>query len=334
VIIITVFVLTGLVAWVLSCFFASEYSPFSIHDAPNSRSLHEHPTPRTGGVAILIAIALGWGVLFYLGHRSDILVWIIVAVVLVAFISFLDDMITLSAVPRFVVHGVAAILLILGGLVLPWGVVGVLLTWFAIVWMLNLYNFMDGMDGFSAGMSLFGFGFLGLAGWLAGAQTYAFYSWVIALGAAGFLATNFPPARIFMGDMGSISLGLLAAAFSLWGVRDGLFSLWVPVLIFSPFVVDATVTILRRLLSGEKIWLAHRSHYYQRLVLAGWSHRRTVIFEYLLMFCCGVTAIFGQAAEMNLWVLLGVCGCIYLAIMVWVGRLESVKANGNRSAPS
>ena len=317
--------ITGLVAWGLSYLLASEYSPFSIHDAPNSRSLHEHPTPRTGGVAILIAVSLGWGILYYLGYWSDILSWIITAAILVAFISFLDDVITLSALPRFAVHGVAAALLIMGGLILPWGVAGILLTWLAIVWILNLYNFMDGMDGFSAGMTLFGFGFLGLAGWLEGAQTYAFYSWVIALGAVGFLVMNFPPARIFMGDIGSIPLGLLAVAFSLWGIRDGLFPLWTPVLIFSPFVVDATVTILRRLLCGEKIWQAHRSHYYQRLVLAGWSHRRTALFEYLLMFCCGVTAILArQTTELNLWLLLGVWGSVYIAIMVWVGRLEEV----------
>ena len=322
--VIVVFVVAGLVAWGLSFLLASEYSPFSIHDAPNSRSLHDHPTPRTGGVAILVAVSLGWGILFYLGYRPDILLWIIAAVVLVALISFLDDVITLSALPRFAVHGIAAALLIYGGLVLPWGVIGVLLTWFVIVWMLNLYNFMDGMDGLSAGMTLFGFGFLGLAGWMEGAQVYAFYAWVIVLGSMGFLALNFPPARIFMGDIGSIPLGLLAVAFSLWGVRDGLFPLWVPALIFSPFVVDATVTILRRLLRGEKIWQAHRSHYYQRLVLAGWSHKRTALFEYLLMFCCGVTAIFAkQVTEINVWVLLGVWGSLYIAIMAWVGRQES-----------
>lgn len=315
--------ITGLVAWGLSSLLASEYSPFSIHDAPNSRSLHEHPTPRTGGLAILVAVSLGWGILFYQGHRPDILAWIVGAAILVALISFLDDVVTLSALPRFAIHGVAAAVLIMGGLVLPWGVAGILLTWLAIVWMLNLYNFMDGMDGFSAGMTLFGFGFLGLAGWLEGAQAYALYSWAIALGSVGFLALNFPPARIFMGDIGSIPLGLLAAAFSLWGVRDGLFLLWTPVLIFSPFVVDATVTILRRLLCGEKIWQAHRNHYYQRLVLAGWSHRRTALFEYLLMFCCGVTAILArQTAEINLWILLGVWGSLYIAIVAWVGRLE------------
>jgi len=316
--------ITGLVAWSLSYLLASEYSPFSIHDAPNSRSLHKHPTPRTGGVAILMAISLGWGVLFYLGYWADILVWIIAAAVLVALVSLLDDIMTLSASPRFAVHGIAAVVLIWGGLVLPWGIVGMLLTWFTIVWMLNLYNFMDGMDGLSAGMTLFGFGFLGLAGWQEGAQVYAFYAWVIALGAGGFLAMNFPPARIFMGDIGSIPLGLLAVAFSLWGVRDDLFPLWVPVLIFSPFVVDATVTIFRRLFDGEKIWQAHRSHYYQRLVLMGWSHKRTVFFEYLLMFCCGVTAILvSQVAETNAWVLLGVWGSLYIIIMIWVGRLET-----------
>jgi len=322
--VIVIFVFTSFVAWGLSYLFASENSPFSIHDAPNFRSLHEHPTPRTGGLAILVAVSLGWCMLFYLGYRPDILPWIIAASILVAAISFWDDMITLSALPRFAVQGVAAALLMWGGLIFPWGWMGVLLTWFVIVWVLNLYNFMDGMDGLSAGMALFGFGFLGLAGWLEGGQAYAFYAWVVALGAAGFLMLNFPPARIFMGDIGSIFLGLLAVSFSLWGVRDGLFLLWVPALIFSPFVVDATVTILRRLFDGEKIWQAHRSHYYQRLVLMGWSHKRTTLSEYLLMFFCGLTAILArQVTEINLWVLLGVWGGLYIAIMAGVGRLEA-----------
>ena len=314
-----------LVAWGLSVLLASKNSPFLIHDMPNARSLHQIPKPRTGGIAILVAIALGWGILFYLGYQPDIFIWVVPSLFLVAIISFVDDLITLSALLRFFIHGVAAAILIFGGLVISWCLAGLLLTWIVILWMLNLYNFMDGMDGLSAGMTVFGFGFLGLAGWQEGMQTYALYSWVIALGTAGFLVLNFPPARIFMGDIGSIPLGLLAAIFSLWGIRDGIFPLWVPVMIFSPFIVDATVTMLRRLLRGEKIWQAHRSHYYQRLVLIGWGHKRTVLFEYLLMLCCGVLALFARdLTEINLWIFLGIWGGVYIAIMVWIGRLEEI----------
>lgn len=311
-------------AWGLSLLLASRFSPLAIHDAPNARSLHDTPTPRSGGLAILIAIAIGWGMLFLQGYRPDPLPWILAAIVLVGVISFLDDVLTLSALPRFAVHGLAAVLLIWGGLVLPWGTLGIVLSWLAIVWMLNLYNFMDGMDGFSAGMTLCGFAFLALLGWQAGSEAFALYAAVVALAGAGFLLVNFPPARLFMGDIGSIPLGLMAAGFSLWGIRDGLFPLWLPVLVFSPFVVDATVTILRRLLRGEKIWQAHRSHYYQRLVLSGWSHRRTVLAEYFLMIACGLTAVFAaQQTPATQWLLVAIWGIVYIILAVLVRSRET-----------
>jgi UDP-N-acetylmuramyl pentapeptide phosphotransferase/UDP-N-acetylglucosamine-1-phosphate transferase len=94
-----------------------------------------------------------------------------------------------------------------------------------------------------------------------------------------------------MGDVGSSSLGFLAAGLSLWADRSGLFPIWVSVLVFSPFVVDATATILRRAIRGERVWAAHRSHYYQRLVLLGWGHRRTVLCEYLFMMGAALSAV-------------------------------------------
>ena len=135
--------------------------------------------------------------------------------------------------------------------------------------MTNLYNFMDGMDGLAGGMGVFGFGFLGLAGWLHGDTGFAVQSWVIAAAALGFLRFNFPPAQIFMGDAGSTVFGFLAAVFILQAQRRGLLPVWCGILIFSPFVVDATVTLIRRVLRGDAIWIAHRSHYSQRLVTLG-----------------------------------------------------------------
>ena len=181
----------------------------------------------------------------------------------------------------------AALLLYLGGL--RWAQIGLpgldaaLPDWLAlgltllyIVWMINLYNFMDGMDGFAGGMAVFGFGALAVLGLIGDALTFAISGLVIAAAAGGFLTRNFPPARIFLGDVGSSVLGLLAAAMTLWGAGLGLFPLWVGLLVFSPFIVDATWTLLRRIVNAEPFWRAHRSHHYQRLVLAGWGHRRTV----------------------------------------------------------
>ncbi len=127
-----------------------------------------------------------------------------------------------------------------------------------------------------------------------------------------------------MGDVGSAMLGLLAAAFSLWGISDGIFSWWFPVLVFSPFVVDATVTLIRRILNRERIWEAHRSHYYQQLVQSGWGHKKTVLAEYTMMICCGVSGLLAQlcnepaltAAVLLAWAV------VYGAVAVWVHRIS------------
>lgn len=303
----------------------SSKSPLQILDAPNERSLHEHPTPRTGGVAILTSLIVAW---FWLAMNFLCPVeifWIAGAAILVACISFLDDLRGVSPLLRITVHGLAAILLIVGGGLSLDGIFGVIITWLAIIWMLNLYNFMDGMDGFAGGMAVCGFAFLGLAGWLHGNEVYAYYAWVISAASCGFLLLNFPPARIFMGDSGSATLGLLVASFSLWGIGNGSFPIWFPILVFSPFIVDATITLIRRAMLGEKVWLAHKSHYYQRLVQAGWSHRKTVLAEYVLMILAGCSALLAQQVDMpmaTIVILVG-WGGGYLIIAILVHLYES-----------
>src|SRR5207344_2645488 len=123
----------------------------------------------------------------------------------------------------------------------------------------------------------------GLAAWLGGNVEIEVLAWSISAAAAGFLIFNFPPAKIFMGDVGSIPLGFLAGAIGVTGWQQGLWPLWFPLVVFAPFIVDATVTLARRVLRGEAVWQAHRSHYYQRIILTGWSHRRTALAEYALM---------------------------------------------------
>jgi UDP-N-acetylmuramyl pentapeptide phosphotransferase/UDP-N-acetylglucosamine-1-phosphate transferase len=181
--------------------------------------------------------------------------------------------------------------------------------------MVNLYNFMDGMDGFAGGMAIFGFGALSLLGWQAGDAGFALVNAAIVAAAGGFLISNFPPARVFLGDLGSATLGLLAATLSLVGSQRGLFPLWLAWLAFSPFIVDATWTLLRRIAHGERVWQAHRSHHYQRLVLAGWSHRKTVLWSYLLMAACAATAVAARDMhERDQWFVLAAWGVIYIFI--------------------
>lgn len=278
-------------------------SRFHILDHPNERSLHTRPTPRSGGLGILTGWLAGSVVVGAAFGGLPILFWLFAALLPLAVVSFMDDHVGVSASLRFVVHAGCAALLVWGaGLVLDRGLVpglsqlrykgvGELLALLYIVWMVNLYNFMDGMDGLAGGMAVIGFGTFAVLGSMAGHGLFAAVSLVVAAASGGFLLFNFPPARIFMGDIGSSALGLLAAALTLWAARDGVFPFWIGLLVFSPFVVDTTITLVRRLLRGERVWQAHKTHYYQRLVQLGWGHKKTVLWEYALMLVCGLSAI-------------------------------------------
>ena len=139
---------------------------------------------------------------------------------------------------------------------------------------------------------MIGFSIYAIAAWLAGAPpAFALASLAIASAAAVFLLYNFHPARVFLGDAGSVPLGFLAAALGAQGWSTGIWPLWFPVLVFSPFIIDASATLMRRALRREQIWHAHRDHYYQRLVRLGWGHRSTALAEYVLMGACGGAAL-------------------------------------------
>lgn len=310
-----------------------------ILDHPNERSLHSRPTPRTGGLAIWLGMTTGlMAVVFSSGMRMQ-LAWIIGAALLVGTVSFIDDRAQVPVRIRLLVQLIGGGMLLANGAESPslWpgaetaffpGLIW-LFGFLYVVWMTNLYNFMDGMDGFAGGMALFGFGTLGLLGHLAGDDYYAVVCWVVAAASAGFLVWNFPPARIFMGDTGSSALGLLAAALSLWADRDGLFPLWLAVLVFAPFVVDATLTLTRRTLKGERVWEAHRNHYYQRLVQAGWSHQRTVLWEYGLMLLSSAGAVLAfDSPPGTQWLIVGGVFGACLAAIAGVRRIEQRRAAG------
>jgi UDP-N-acetylmuramyl pentapeptide phosphotransferase/UDP-N-acetylglucosamine-1-phosphate transferase len=138
----------------------------------------------------------------------------------------------------------------------------------------------------------------------------------VAAAAAGFLLHNFHPARIFLGDTGSVTLGFLAAVFGIsgWLQRDWVW--WFPVLVFSPFIVDASVTLLRRACARAAVWRAHRDHYYQRLVQMGWGHRRTALAEYVLMFACGAAALAGLAWTASAQLALLVTAAVVYAVLI------------------
>ena len=294
-------------------------------DHPNERSLHEQPVPRVGGIGILAGVLLAFALL-----RAEPVLAVLVA--MLAAISYLDDRSHLPIVLRFGAHALAAIVFVLTtvpDLHPAWQAVLALAT----MWVTNLYNFMDGSDGLAGGMALFGFGAYALAAWLVGDAVFVVVAASIAAAAAAFLVFNVPPAKVFMGDTGSIPLGFLAAALGILGWRAGHWPPWFPVLVFSPFVIDASLTLARRLLRGERVWQAHRSHYYQRLVQLGWGHRNTALAEYALMGACGGLALWalGQPLAVQ-WAAVGTAIAAYLVLaalvdVAWRRHSHSLQSN-------
>lgn len=286
-------------------------------DRPNYRSLHQVAVPRSGGVGILAGIVVG-----LVAAMPPMTLWI--ALGGLVGVSLLDDFRPLPARIRLLIQFVAAALATWTLVPPEWGVVGQVVSVLCVVWMTNLYNFMDGANGLAGGMAVFGFAGYALVASFAGQFDLAIWSACIAAAAGGFLVFNFDPARIFMGDVGSVPLGFLAAVLGLEGLRLGAWPAWFPLLVFSVFIVDATVTLLRRGLRGEKVWLAHREHYYQRLIQSGWSHRRLALNAYLLMVATAgsaclliVTPPIAQVLVIAIW------GMTYVLLMRAIDRRAS-----------
>src|SRR6185503_20140435 len=171
-------------------------------------------------------------------------------------VSFVDDLRGMPTWLRLLLH-LAGAALLAAYVLLPMHPLELALIVLGIAWLTNLYNFMDGADGLAGGMAVIGFGAFALAAGVASPLGIA--ALALASASAGFLAWNFPPARVFLGDAGSIPLGFLAGALGLQGVAAGAWPAWFPAVVFAPFVIDASVTVLRRLFRGERIWRAHRS---------------------------------------------------------------------------
>lgn len=245
-------------------------------DVPNDRSLHSRPIPRIGGWGVIpAAIAAS----FYFGAIQ----WPLAGLAMLLFVvSYLDDRIGLPIVVRLTTHAVVSLAwLIFGPASLPLLLAGI--AAFAIMWWINLYNFMDGANGLAGGMGLIGFLAYAVAAASHDMVPLTLWSLALAGASAGFLVFNFHSARVFLGDCGSVPLGFFVGALGLWGWSGGAWPAWFPFLVFASFFLDATVTLLRRMLNGEPFWRAHAEHYYQRLIRSGWSHPRTAAREYVLM---------------------------------------------------
>lgn len=305
---VTFFVTVLVIAFIL-------YSKFGklIQDVPNDRSLHSNPVPRTGGIGLMLGIVAGWSLL-----AEALPWWVWLPSLLLFAVSLLDDMRSLSVRYRLLAHFAAAGLLVAGsGIPVQYGFLVAIALLFIAAWMIDLYNFMDGSDGLAGGMALFGFAGYGMAALLAQDQVLGLVCLTIAAAAVGFLLFNFHPAKIFLGDAGSIPLGFLAAALGIWGWLRGGWTLWFPLIVFSPFIVDATVTLLKRTLRGARITEAHREHYYQRAVQMGAGHRAVALAEYALMLGAGGLALWTRH-QVFPWGALLLCAVVYGLCMLQI----------------
>ncbi|MBV4553008.1 glycosyltransferase family 4 protein [Pseudomonas sp. SWRI102] len=242
-------------------------------DIPNARSSHSVPTPRGGGVSIVLSFLITIPFL-----SGELLAWNFVVAFMgagagVAVLGFLDDHghvparwrllghFSAAAWALFWLNGMPAVSVVGATVSLGW--LGHVLAAFYLVWMLNLYNFMDGIDGIASIEAIGACLGAALLYWLAGFYNLLFAPVLLAMAVAGFLYWNFPPARIFMGDAGS---GFIGITLGLLSIQAAWFSpklFWVWLILLGVFIVDATVTLARRLLRGDKVYEAHRSHAYQ-----------------------------------------------------------------------
>jgi UDP-N-acetylmuramyl pentapeptide phosphotransferase/UDP-N-acetylglucosamine-1-phosphate transferase len=295
-------------------------------DVPNQRSLHTRPVPRIGGWGLLPAAVL------LIALEAPSMRALAGGALLLGIVSLIDDRRGLPARIRFAAHlAVAAAAVVLSAVDISWWLA--VAAVFAIVWLVNLYNFMDGSNGLAGGMAVFGFATYAVAAAPSEPQL-ALAAAVVAGAALGFLVLNFNPARIFLGDVGSIPLGFLAGAFGFWGWQHGVWPVWFPALAFAPFIADATVTLLRRLARGEKVWQAHREHYYQRLVQLNGTHRQVALLYYWLMIVGSAVALLARnLPEMLQWAMVavwyGVLAIIGWAIdKRWQGHLSAQRNDG------
>lgn len=313
-----IFFLAGAISYLVTGWLIASPSWLRSLDIPNDRSSHTRPTPRMGGLgvvaAFVILLPLLWVMLLPEAHN-----WLyatkfgiaLLGYVVIAAVGFIDDLRRIGPLPKYLGQFVAALIALWGGVIFlqfhvpllgaisfsamgyPGWIIGACLT---VVWLTgfsNFFNFMDGIDGLAGGVGVIYSLALSVVCMGTGHRLLGAGSLMLAAACLGFLAHNFPPAKIFMGDVGSLFIGYVLAAFAVVTTNSG--ERPVPfiavLLIFGTFLHDATFTILRRWRRGEKLYQAHRSHLYQRLTGAGQSHRRVSLTYYFLSLCLGGAGI-------------------------------------------
>jgi len=311
-------------------------------DIPSERSSHDRPTPRGGGMAIVASFFAAMLLAFLFYPVDPRAYWgLLLNAAAIAILGFIDDLHALSRRHRFVVWIVIAGVSMTFGIrlqavdlpligVISLSILSPLVTFVWLIGVANFYNFMDGIDGLAAGEAISVAGFLAIISLMYG-NTFVFVTSLIVLGAAlGFLLHNLPPARIFMGDGGSNFLGFVFAALAIIGSQGGATNIpfVVPVILLGTFLFDATITLLKRIPKGKKWLEPHRDHYYQRLIILGYSHKQVTSLYCLINILLGCVALlYTRSDGFTALGLLAVALLLLLSIAVGTKALEAKRAS-------
>ena len=280
-----IYIVLLLLSWTLTYFIKNYAIKKSLFAEVNERSSHSVPTPHGGGIAIAVTWFIGLGYLYFTDAIDVELFYALMVGIIISFVSFFDDIYELSPKIRLVTQAFVAIfgIYFLGGLreidfdlfVIDNQFITNIFSFFLIIWFINLYNFLDGINGYAGSEALF----LSVAGFVLFEGGHFL---VLAVAVLGFLYWNFGNAKIFMGDVGSTLLGYNVAIFTIYYANQNEQNFWIWIVLFGVFWFDATITLLRRKLNGEKLSQAHKKHAYQRLSQSGWSHSKVVVFLMLV----------------------------------------------------
>ena len=260
----------------------------AILDIPNERSSHAIPTPRGGGIAIVITFILSllWLYAMHLIEKK-LLITLMGGGLMIAVLGYYDDLYSIKARTRLCIHILVAAWAVgwLGGLIeIDIGIkqiilhrLGSLFAILGIVWCINFYNFMDGIDGLAGSEGIF----VGLSSgcilWFLGSHDVAIQLWVLAFIIAGFTTKNWPPAKIFLGDVGSGFLGFIFAVYALYTANTKLLPITFFGILLGVFLWDATFTLISRCIHRKRIYMAHKEHAYQRLIAYGATHKQVTL---------------------------------------------------------
>jgi len=275
-----VIALTAVLSWALTGLATWYAARLGLLDHPGERHSHRHPTPRGGGAGLVLAVVAATSLIAPASVPASWLSCIMPGFVALAVTGWWDDHRSLSVGLRFFVQLAVMLYLLACASSNGWmgGATAMVFAGLFVIWMTNLYNFMDGSNGMAGLQGVFAGSVLAGLFWHAGDGQSALLGLLLAAACAGFLPWNLVRPRVFMGDVGSLALGFAFAALLVLGVSTGAFALPVGLLVMLLFLTDATLTLLARVMKGERWYNPHRQHLYQRLIANGWSHGRVALF--------------------------------------------------------